>query len=218
MEIVDNIGRIGVFMIVARTVIHFAAGEQYEKYMKAITGVIVILLFLAPFSDSGEDVREYWQEQAEELERRMQEQDDQTGRLSYGLYPAEAAAMERIEEEIGARLNDAVSDSEYRVADVEIELEEAASEAGSPAVRKWEFAHVRVTVERAETYGAAQPAGELPVRVDRITVGEGTERGGHETDGADEEQSAGLQECRRIFAQTLGVAADEVEVICRGDR
>ncbi len=44
-----NIREIGIFMIAAQTVIHFAPGRQYEKYIKSVSGIIILLLFLRPF-------------------------------------------------------------------------------------------------------------------------------------------------------------------------
>ena len=41
---IEHIKQIGLFMIVTQTFIHVAAGKQYEKYVKIIAGVIVLLL------------------------------------------------------------------------------------------------------------------------------------------------------------------------------
>ena len=57
---IENIKRIGLFMIVAQTVIHFAAGQQYEKYMRIVAGVIVLLLFITPFSSYRGNAAEEW--------------------------------------------------------------------------------------------------------------------------------------------------------------
>ena len=37
-----NIREIGIFMIAAQTVIHFAPGRQYEKYIKSVSGLSLI--------------------------------------------------------------------------------------------------------------------------------------------------------------------------------
>ena len=57
-----TIKQIGLFMIVTQTFIHVAAGKQYEKYVKIIAGVIVLLLFVRPFSSSEGDIIEQWQD------------------------------------------------------------------------------------------------------------------------------------------------------------
>lgn len=44
----DAIRQIGVFMIAAQAVVHFAPGRQYEKYIKSVSGIIILLLFLKP--------------------------------------------------------------------------------------------------------------------------------------------------------------------------
>lgn len=42
----QNIREIGIFMILAQAVVHFSPGRQYEKYIKSVSGVIILLLFL----------------------------------------------------------------------------------------------------------------------------------------------------------------------------
>lgn len=44
----DTIREIGIFMIAAQAVVHFAPGRQYEKYIKSVSGIIILLLFLKP--------------------------------------------------------------------------------------------------------------------------------------------------------------------------
>ena len=44
----DTIREIGIFMIAAQAVVHFAPGRQYEKYIKSVSGIIILLLFLQP--------------------------------------------------------------------------------------------------------------------------------------------------------------------------
>ena len=69
----ENIRQIGIFMIVAQTVIHFAAGQKYEKYLKIIAGVIILLQFISPFMSSSGDILARCQEEmriaAEQAER-----------------------------------------------------------------------------------------------------------------------------------------------------
>ena len=44
----DTLREIGIFMIAAQAVIHFAPGKQYGKYIKSLSGIIILLLFLKP--------------------------------------------------------------------------------------------------------------------------------------------------------------------------
>ncbi|MDE7360173.1 MAG: stage III sporulation protein AF, partial [Lachnospiraceae bacterium] len=47
-RMLDTIREIGIFMIAAQAVVHFAPGRQYEKYIKSVSGIIILLLFLKP--------------------------------------------------------------------------------------------------------------------------------------------------------------------------
>ena len=83
---IENIKRIGLFMIVAQTVIHFAAGQQYEKYMRIVAGVIVLLLFITPFSSYRGNAAEEWQKELEQITEKME---------SYGnLWPEKMPDMD----------------------------------------------------------------------------------------------------------------------------
>ena len=44
----DAIREIGIFMIAAQAVVHFEPGRQYEKYIKSVSGIVMLLLFLKP--------------------------------------------------------------------------------------------------------------------------------------------------------------------------
>ncbi len=44
-----EIGRVAVFIICAQTLLHFRAKESYEKYIKLLISMMVLLLLLKPF-------------------------------------------------------------------------------------------------------------------------------------------------------------------------
>ncbi len=211
-EMIDNIRRIGIFMIVARTAAHFAAGKAYEKYIRVITGVIVLYLFLAPFGGADGDDAGRWQEWMGELESRLQADGKQNMETVRAAETPEAAAMERIEEEIRTRLDEAAAGIGYRVTDAALSLTEAESGSGE---KSWEFKRVTVTVsDRAPDRTASGEADDI--RIDRIEVGNRESDGGWPSAGDGEEQSGGGEECRRVFAELLGVTEDKVEVIFHG--
>lgn len=43
-----TIGRIGIFMICAQTIVHFRPRETYEKYLKLLVGVMVLIQLFLP--------------------------------------------------------------------------------------------------------------------------------------------------------------------------
>ena len=44
-----EIGRVAVFIICAQTLLHFRAKESYEKYIKLLISMMVLMLLLKPF-------------------------------------------------------------------------------------------------------------------------------------------------------------------------
>lgn len=48
-----EIGRVAVFIICAQTLLHFRAKESYEKYIKLLISMMVLLLLLKPFLNGG---------------------------------------------------------------------------------------------------------------------------------------------------------------------
>ena len=63
----ENIRRIGLFMIAAQAVIHLSPGRQYEKYIKLVSSVIILLLFIRPFLFQQGITQEPWQKTVEQI-------------------------------------------------------------------------------------------------------------------------------------------------------
>lgn len=216
MSLVENIRRIGIFMIAAQTVMHFAAGKQYEKYMKIITGVIILLMFIGPFTSFSVSQAAGWQEEIKWMEQQMQSNMQQE--IPYVVSPVETVALRQIQEEVKTMLNDMVSDRDCSVVDVMIDLEELDTPDASDdkSSRNWEFQRVRITLQSMDTTDDSDRNAERTIRVEEITVGIGTEADNIQQETQDWERNAWIQEYRRLFAQTLGIAVDKVEVTYRG--
>lgn len=217
MNIVENIRRIGIFMIAAQTVMHFAAGKQYEKYMRAITGVIILLLFIGPFTSSTDNPLNDWQAEIKRMEQQMQNSMQQE--MPYAVSSAEAVAMQQIEEEIKARLNDTISDRDYRVTDVVIDLEE--TDSGTDTVtgdgeRSLVFRRVKVTLEDADVSGDSVRNENRMIRIEEITLDSGLETDVERQEAQEPNRDVRIREYQRFFAQALGITDDRVEVIYHG--
>lgn len=216
----ESIRQIGIFMIVAQTVMHFAANGQYEKYMKIIAGVIVLLLFIRPFLSGSEEQVAKWQD---EITRTMEQIEVQNGNFNHMAYEgssAEAAVIRQIEEEITRRLNEVSADHGCRVVKTTIALTGQGGEfIGSGDLSgEYEFDHVRITVQDQQTDGEDMTAKD---EEDRVQIGEITVKIGSGTDTelaaeGREETGENTQELRQLFAQTLGIAEDRVEVVYLG--
>ena len=75
---VESICKIGIFMIAAQAVIHFAPAAKYEKYMRLVVGIIVLLQFLVPINkitdgiDGSMDAEMDWSGQLTNMEKELE--------------------------------------------------------------------------------------------------------------------------------------------------
>lgn len=220
---IENIRRIGIFMIVAQTVIHFASGKQYEKYMKIIAGVLILLQFINPFVSSSGDFVEKWQEEIEGMMLQMEERNRAWQKLSPADDLVETMVLQQIEEEVKSRMNDIVSDYGCEVADVEIDLEQTVGNSGTGEKdHSWDFRSVKITLLRnsgSDLSDTRDPDthSDTAIRIEEITIGDVAEfdKAQQESNGA--KWDAETQTYRHLFAQALGIAEDRVEVVYRGE-
>lgn len=228
MNMVENIRRIGIFMIAAQTVLHFAAGKQYEKYLKIITSVIILFQFLSPFASSADDFAVRWQSEIEQMEKQVEKQMESQAKKQNDVLQAvsgtadtvEEAVLQQIEREVKTRLNDVAADNGCAVTDVAIDLEQVNRESGAKAGegnRSWVFRSVKVTVQGVEQGDYAEAHDDRTIRIAEITVGHETEADMGQSEGQDPEYGAKSREYRHLFAQTLGMEDERVEVIYRGE-
>ncbi len=125
----ETIRQIGVFMIAAQAVVHFAPGRQYEKYIKSVSGIMILLLFLKPVlqSDGAE-----WEEPRALLEKWEASADlpDFSVKMQTGGVTEEVAA--RMETALMGRLNRELTGEAYFVSRVSLRLvQDPGAEAGT---------------------------------------------------------------------------------------
>lgn len=236
----ENIRQIGIFMIIAQTVMHFAAGKQYEKYMKIITGVIVLLLFIGPFVSDSENIMAKWQDETTRMMEQIEERSMAGYQMSYVTDSVQAALLQQTEEEVKGMLNAALAGRSERVTDavvdlggtgagqsqtepvlqcVRITVQECGDVEGDRSYAGAEIPESAVEVpeaagqnQTADGKRGAGKAGGGMIRIDEIIVGTQVQREGG--DGADGGRD--VSELRRLFAQTLGITEDRVEVVYLG--
>lgn len=227
---IENIKHIGIFMIVAQTFMHFAAGKQYEKYMKIIAGIIVLLMFVRPFSISGEDFAKLWQQEMIRMTDQIESRNDIWQKnISESKYETEDTVVRRIEEEIRRKLNEETVLGEYKVTSVAIKWKKDADQM--PVVD-----YIRIILRQAADDGETLRAGDKidPVLIKRVQVDIQAETEKQETEEEwqdsglnpeDERYSTGqgkagqtesikqMREYRSLFAEILGIAEEKVEVV-----
>ena len=230
---IENIKRIGLFMIVAQTFIHFAAGKQYEKYMKIIAGVIVLLLFVRPFSSPGMDFEVQWQLEMERLTEQMKEQTDIWEQVKPDMdHGTERRLVEQFKEEIQERLNSKVVLEDFIIADVTVEWK-GGDEKGS--VEAWEKTIGSIVITLKQTAQEDQDV-EKGNHVDPVTIESiHVEKGGQEWRNSETnpehsqrknggeakqetDQDMETAEYCRMFAEALGIKETQVEVNYSGGK
>ena len=70
--------RIGIFMICVRAVIHFRPNESYEKYLRLLAGILIMIQLFLPvgrllLGKGGQEAAQVLQQFRQELERGMEE-------------------------------------------------------------------------------------------------------------------------------------------------
>lgn len=181
-----NIREIGIFMIAAQAVVHFAPGVQYEKYIKTISGVIILLLFLKPFLQLTGGT---WEE-PEEILHKMAELADLPD-LSETVQTTSVgdAVSSRMEAEITTLLNQELAEDPFYVKTVVVRLEE-----GQILEQEEQMPFLEITIGKKEEKDL--------IVVEEITIGE----------TKDEEKAEEERAYRQIFAEFLGIPEKNMEV------
>lgn len=192
-----NIREIGIFMIAAQAVIHFAPGKQYEKYIKSVSGIIILLLFLKPFlqlSSAEWKEPEAVLEKLEELtdmpafpEWKDGAESEPTKGTGVG-----SALVSRMETEVKELLNRELEGEDYRVKWVALQLAQDPSQEG-----KMILSEVEIMLT-----GAEDMEKESRIRVGEIVV----------NDTPDPADEGIMSAYRGRFAALLGIEEKRVEV------
>lgn len=184
----QNIKEIGIFMIAAQAIVHFAPGKQYEKYIKSISAVIILALFLKPFVQMAGG---QWQMPAailERLEESVGMPDFSAVSTVMAENEVEDVVVRQMEEEIANRLNQELVGEPFLVRQVTLTMTKAAERSGE-----------EVFSVLAEMGKREADSGEIAVK--EITVG---------TPQTKEDEVLEAY-CRR-FAGILGLEKERVEV------
>lgn len=236
--LVDLIKRIGIFMIAAQAVIHFAPEEKYGKYMKLIVSIMILLQFLTPvyriLSAEGTD----WLEMFSDIGAEYPLEDVP------GSGSTADALIDSMEKEIKSKLNDEIADENYRVENVRVSLR-ILQEKDVNGFSQYELNNVRVVVmfhttptisgadaqernteegESGTTYDGAGnkkdngkengiESGIEKIQIQKIGIG--TEQA-EDNGGMSDDAGQMTDILRQRFAQTLGIGEEYMEVSVYG--
>ena len=215
----ELIKKIGIFMIAAQAVIHFAPAQKYEKYIRMIVGMMILLQFLAPLYQIL--TKTAWEEPdwnaltESRLEKSVPELDMASDSVMYSV-------VEQIQEEIKSRLNREVEEENYRVVSVNVSMrtEENTDEYGG---KQYELESVRVVVRRTYSIGGGETQNSMDriekVQIQKIDVTLDERSIQEEEDKAETEltEKREIEEAfRRRFCSVLGMEEKYMEVSVYG--
>jgi len=189
-----NIREIGIFMIAAQAVIHFSPGKQYEKYMKSVSGIIILLLFLRPFlqlSGAAWKGPEVVMEKLEEMTDMSVFPEGEEKETAVGI-GAGNAAVRPMETEVKEFLNQEMEGEDYRVKQVSLQLENDPSQESGIMLAKVEITLTKTTALKEESR----------IGIDEIVIG----------DAPDPTVGDICSAYRGRFAVLLGIEEKRVEV------
>lgn len=216
---VELIKKIGIFMIAAQAVIHFAPAQKYEKYIRMIVGVMILLLFLTPvYQILTKAVWEEpdWNAMAENgLEVSVPELDMASNSVMNSV-------VKQMENEIKSRLNREIEEENYRVVSVKVSMQ-TAENADEYEGEQYELDSVRVIVRRTYSIGGTETQNSMDkiekVQIQKIDVTL-DEQSMHENEDESETELTEKQEkeeaFRRRFCNILGMEEKYMEVSVYG--
>lgn len=71
--LLEQIGQIAIFLICARTMLHFRAQESYEKYIKLLVSMMLLILLITPIMELfGVNSTEGLEDKINEYEKKLQ--------------------------------------------------------------------------------------------------------------------------------------------------
>lgn len=186
---IDAVREIGIFMIAAQAAIHFAPGKQYERYIKSVSGMIILLLFLKPVLQLAGDVWEEPQILLEKWEEFTDMPDFSEGVHTEGVT---GEVVSRMAAEIKERLNRELQKDTYFVSRVSVRFtreRDAETETLLPEVEIW-------------MKGRAEEEESGRIGIEEIVIGQPQEP----------VQDMSFSDYRMRFAALLGMEEERVEV------
>lgn len=228
---VDLIKKIGIFMIAAQAVIHFAPGQKYEKYIKMVVSIMVLLQFLEPVYEIFAKTQTDWEAEFHALEDELSGGMEEQTNAYMGTDQVTRALVSSIEQEIKSKLNSVAGDENYIVENVRVTIHVAETE--EDAVNKqYALDQVRVVVRRQAEFSLKEDREEdgegeelSKIEIPKIILAEsrgdgqsvdGAYDGEGEREGRTEGERAAEEKLRERFCGVLGMEEKYMEVSLYG--
>lgn len=223
--IVEMIQKIGIFMIAAQAVIHFAPGQKYEKYMKLLVGIMILLQFIVP-------VKQLLGEEANDMTGWLEKEPEWESGITFSpehASKAEETALLQLEDEIKSKLNNYISEDMYKITDVIITREEDELDTIQVEMQRMEMQQQDSDLENSRQEGQTVQTDSASdketnnmetikietVRVEPVTTG-GTATEKNASQSREEEDKSAALQFRKQFSEILGIQEEKMEVIVYG--
>ncbi len=177
-----------IFMIIAQAVLFFVPGSSYEKYVRILVGIIMIMRFMEPVVSlfTEEEIKQEIENQMALLNRQMEGINEIYGENAEGIKDSRTEIYESMEEEMKKQL--AACESDYDIVSVKF-AEDMAQGKGMDGEAK-----IIVTVSKE------QPKTDV-IYVEPVKVLES------------EREKTADESLRKMYANRLGIDAKRLEVI-----
>lgn len=229
--LVELIKKIGIFMIAAQAVIHFAPGQKYEKYLKMIVGIMILLQLLSPLYSISVNAETDWNKQFQKIEEEIAQgmPEGILGEISNaGMGTTTEKVIEELEGEIKTKLNKGIPDENYRVTGVRVSMH-VQNDWGKNDSQKYVLEKIRVIVRMGADTGLQKTEGEQStekntqnstgaiekIQIPKIAAGGGPEKKEPDETPEDEEQET-ENSLRKKFCNILGMGEEYMEVSIYG--
>lgn len=233
--LVDVIKKIGIFMIAAQAVIHFAPGQKYEKYIKLIVGIIILVQFVMPFNRLLGEKGIEWSAALERMEGEegLEYLEKETGFTQMTFSTSQnnevtTEMLKQMENEIKSKLNNSILEEKYKITTVTISINTGDSKKSQEGKEtEYELDFIRIEMKREvenevknemesekesekEDYGEKTELVQIePVQIDKVEIGN------KKREGQEENQEAAVK-FRHKFSEILGIQEENMEVIVYG--
>lgn len=242
--LIEIIKKIGIFMIAAQALVHFAPGQKYEKYMKLIVGIVILFQFIKPVYALLTGTALQWNDWNSQsfLQDYEDTVNELTGSVPYGIDAPGSVAesvIVRLEEEIKSKLNREMGDENYRVVNVKVAMKHVSGNE-SADVGQYELERVHVAVRRVyyrgegfeEETAEGGEEGEGKIGIQKISIDIGTIDGQGKAEAENERSSVTAksvakeaaesaketeQALRERFCMALGMEEEQMEVSVYGE-
>ena len=129
----QTVCRVGIFMICAQAIVHFRPQESYEKYLKLLVSIMVLIQLFLPvgeffWGEGKKQAAEALVSFGEELERSMQEAEESAGDMEQKLQQMTLEEIRRQAEAAGQNGSGTTGQTESRAAEVTGQTESRAAE------------------------------------------------------------------------------------------